>query len=151
MRPRSAQSHFCASSDMETSPKIPPHGRRDDSYPERDHLTAAGSPARKRFVPPPHPCGHDDLRAGERATAGSSVDLYRSMARDYRLPLSVAFVVTGAIILVLSVTLLSPCGGCWPGTWWIPFLRIFGSGVAGSGGGGLIGVYRRRKSLPPWP
>jgi len=67
------------------------------------------------------------------------------VARDYRLPLSVALVVTGAVIFVLSLTVLSPCGACWSIPWWVTFLRILGPGWIGAGAGWLIRVFLMRR------
>jgi hypothetical protein len=50
-------------------------------------------------------------------------------------------------MFVLSVTFLSPCGACWPGTWWVPFFRIFGPGLIGAGAGWLIRIYLMRGPL----
>ena len=68
------------------------------------------------------------------------------MARAYELPLSVALVVAGPVMLGLSLTYLSPCGLCSPGAWPVTFLRLLGAGWVGAGVGGLVGVFRRRGS-----
>jgi len=63
------------------------------------------------------------------------------VAGDSALPLSVAFVVARTVLFALSLALVSPCNAFWPGDSWYLFVRNLEGAMAGSGAGGLLGIY----------